>query len=151
MLTLLTIFLLCFFHLSVLSYSYFMSRFIPIMIIRTILATCFSILQPILAHEVRLLISAIFNPNLHGRTAPVGKKNPRPPARKFRSTRAENLHRSAQLSAGVRAEQPRNSSEKVNATLLHKRKLMYVNNTEHTYTTLHSWMIRMYTFCQTIT
>ena len=31
-LTLLTIFLLCFFHLSVLSYSYFMSRFIPIMI-----------------------------------------------------------------------------------------------------------------------
>ena len=119
-LTLLTIFLLCFFRLSVLSYSYFLSRSIPIMIIQTILATCFSILQPVVAHEVRLLVSAIFNPNPHGRSTPARMKNlcppawnPHPPARKFRDTRAENPRRSAQLSAGVHAEQPRNSSEKV--------------------------------------
>ena len=81
------------------------------MIIQTILATCFSILQPAVAHEVRLLVSAIFNPNPHGRSTPARTENPRPPVRKFRGTRAENPRRSAQLSAGVRAEQPWNSSE----------------------------------------
>ena len=90
-----------------------MSRSIPIMIIRMILAKCFSILQPVVAHEVRLLVSAIFNPNLHGRSTPTRTENPRLPARKFRGTRAENPCRSAQLSAGVRSEQPQNSSEKV--------------------------------------
>ena len=36
-----------------------------------------------------------------------------PSARKIRSTRVEDLRRSKQLSTGVRAKQPRNSSEKV--------------------------------------
>ena len=68
--------------------------------------TCFAILQPVVVHEVRLLVSAIFNPNPHGRSAPACMENPclparnlRLPARKFRGTRAENSHRSAQLSA----------------------------------------------------
>ena len=85
-----------------------------------ILATCFSILQPAVAHKVHFLVSAIFNLNPHGRSAPARAenlhppvRNPRPPEQKFRGTRAENPRSSAQLSAGVRAEQPRNSSEKV--------------------------------------
>ena len=88
--------------------------------IRTILATCFSTIQPVVVHEVRLLVSAIFNPNLHGRSAPTHPENPCPPALnphspawKFRGTRAENPRRSSQLSAGVCAEQPWNSSEKI--------------------------------------
>ena len=71
-------------------------------------------------HEVRLLVSAIVNRNPHRRSAPATRKiRVRPcgksaaPVWKIRSTRAENPRRSAQLSAGVRAEQPRNSSEKV--------------------------------------
>ena len=51
--------------------------------IRTILATCFSILQPVVVHEVRLLVSAIFNLNPHGRSAIARTENPRPPARKI--------------------------------------------------------------------
>ena len=88
--------------------------------IRTILATCFSILQPVVVHEVRLLVSAIFNPNPHGRSAPTRTENscppslnPHPPAWKFRGTRAENPPRSSQLSTGVCAEQQWNSLENV--------------------------------------
>ena len=39
--------------------------------IRTILATCLSILQPVVVHQVRLLVSAIFNLNPHRRSAPA--------------------------------------------------------------------------------
>ena len=88
--------------------------------IRAILATCFSILQPVVVHEVRLLVSAIFNPNLHRRCVPacmensrLPAQNPHPPARKFRGPRAENPRCSAQLSAGVRVEQAQNSSKKL--------------------------------------
>ena len=51
----------------------------------------------VVAHEVRLLVFVIFNTNM----------------RKFVSACAEDPRHSAQLSAGVRVEQPRNSSEKV--------------------------------------
>ena len=44
-------------------------------------------------------------------------RNPRPPARKIRGTCAEDPHCSAQLSTGVRAEQPWNSSEKVKVSV----------------------------------
>ena len=88
--------------------------------IRMILAMCFSILQPVVVHEVHLLVFAIFNPNPHGRSAPACTENLQPPARnlhqparKFRGTRVENPRRSAQLSAGVLAEHPQNSLEKV--------------------------------------
>ena len=71
-------------------------------------------------HEVRLLVSTIFNLNLHGRFAPARTENlcptaqnPRPPAGKICGIRAEDLRRTTQLSAGVRVEQPWNSSEKV--------------------------------------
>ena len=81
--------------------------------IRMILATCFLILQPVVVHEVRLLVSAIFKPNPRERSAPARTENMcppalnlHPPAWKFRSTRAENPHRSSQLSTGVCAEQP---------------------------------------------
>ena len=73
--------------------------------IRTILATCFLILQPVLVHEVRLLVSAIFNPNPCGKfvstcaeSESARAKVPRHPCGKF-----------AQLSTGVHAKQPRNS------------------------------------------
>ena len=59
---------------------------------------CLSRSFSIVAHKVCLLVSAIFNPNLH---------------RKSVSVRAKDLHRTAQLSADACAEQPQNSSEKV--------------------------------------
>ena len=98
--------------------------------IRTILAMCFSILQPVVVHEVHLLVSAIFNPNPHGRSAPARTENPcppalHPPAWKFRCTRAENPRRSSQLSAGVCAEQQWNSSEKVFRVMY--RKIVITN------------------------
>ena len=71
-------------------------------------------------HEVRLLVYTIFNLNLHGRFAPARTEhscptaqNPRSPTGKICGIRTEDSRRSAQLSAGVRMEQPQNSLEKV--------------------------------------
>ena len=85
---------------------------ILIMIIRVILATCFLILEHCCARSSPL-VSAMFNLNPHGRPMFICAENPHPPARKIRSTRAEDQRRSTQLSAGVHAEQPQNSSEEV--------------------------------------
>ena len=71
-------------------------------------------------HEVRLLVSTIFNLNLHGKFAPAHTENLcptaqnlRPPAGKICGIHEEDPRHSAQLSAGVRMEQPQNSSDKV--------------------------------------
>ena len=52
----------------------------------------------VVAHEVRLLVSTIFKPNPHGRFVPVCAEVPQHPCGK---------------SVSFRAEQPRNSSDKV--------------------------------------
>ena len=71
---------------------------IPIMIIQTILAPCFSILS-VVALDVRLLVSAIFNPNPHGRSVSVCTEDPRPPTQKSASTCTEDLQHPCRRSA----------------------------------------------------
>ena len=74
------------------------------MVIRMILAMSFSILQHCCARSL---------PSVLRHFQPESAEDSCPPARKIWSRPAEDPRHTAQLSAGVCAEQPRNSSKKL--------------------------------------